>query len=77
MSFGSMGFPILLNILKEDHEDVELLRGALETFDESYNKDVPIVHVDMHNYSLDEKIRRTLEAHVVEKTEEVHEVSFV
>ncbi|AQK43693.1 hypothetical protein ZEAMMB73_Zm00001d025410 [Zea mays] len=31
----------------------------------------------MHNYSLDEKIRRTLEAHVVEKTEEVHEVSFV
>uniref|UniRef100_A0A804RHN1 Golgin candidate 6 n=1 Tax=Zea mays TaxID=4577 RepID=A0A804RHN1_MAIZE len=32
MSFGAMGFPILLNILKEDREDVELVRGALETF---------------------------------------------
>ncbi|KAL5205175.1 hypothetical protein ABZP36_033384 [Zizania latifolia] len=31
MSFGAMGFPILLNILKEDREDVELVRGALET----------------------------------------------
>ena len=27
-----LGFPILLNILKEDREDVELVRGALETF---------------------------------------------
>ncbi|PWZ39764.1 Bifunctional dethiobiotin synthetase/7,8-diamino-pelargonic acid aminotransferase, mitochondrial [Zea mays] len=82
------GFPILLNILKEDREDVEFVRGALETFmsalthietsqGESCNKDVPIVHVDMHNYSLDEKIRMTLEAHIVEKTDEVHEVSFV
>jgi len=26
------GFPILLNVLKEDREDVELVRGALETF---------------------------------------------
>lgn len=32
MSFGAMGFPILLNILKEDREDVEFVRGALETF---------------------------------------------
>lgn len=32
MSFGAMGFPILLNVLKEDREDVELVRGALETF---------------------------------------------
>jgi hypothetical protein len=31
----------------------------------------------MQNYSLDEKIRMTLEAYVVEKTDEVHEVSFV
>jgi hypothetical protein len=31
----------------------------------------------MHTYSLDEKIRMTLEAHIVEKTDEVHEVSFV
>ncbi|ONM31361.1 hypothetical protein ZEAMMB73_Zm00001d040434 [Zea mays] len=96
MSFGAMGFPILLNILKEDREDVELVRGALETFmsaltpietsqgpntqlqpAESCSKDVSIVHVDMHNYSLDEKIRMTLEAHIVEKTDEVHEVSFV
>jgi hypothetical protein len=27
-----IGFPILLNVLKEDREDVELVRGALETF---------------------------------------------
>ncbi|KAL6842138.1 hypothetical protein ACP4OV_028117 [Aristida adscensionis] len=32
MSFGAMGFPVLLNVLKEDREDVELVRGALETF---------------------------------------------
>uniref|UniRef100_A0A0D9Y007 Golgin candidate 6 n=1 Tax=Leersia perrieri TaxID=77586 RepID=A0A0D9Y007_9ORYZ len=32
MSFGAMGFPVLLNVLKEDCEDVELVRGALETF---------------------------------------------
>jgi hypothetical protein len=25
------GFPVLLNVLKEDREDVELVRGALET----------------------------------------------
>ncbi|KAM3273004.1 hypothetical protein ACQJBY_042812 [Aegilops geniculata] len=31
MSFGAMGFPVLLNVLKEDREDVELVRGALET----------------------------------------------
>ncbi|AQL03364.1 hypothetical protein ZEAMMB73_Zm00001d045886 [Zea mays] len=80
-----------------DREDVELVRGAMETLmsaltpietsqgpntqvqpaSESYNKDVPIIHVDMHTYSLDEKIRMTLEAHIVEKTDEVHEVSFV
>ncbi|RLN30477.1 golgin candidate 6 [Panicum miliaceum] len=29
---GKTGFPILLNVLKEDREDVELVRGALETF---------------------------------------------
>ncbi|ONM56694.1 hypothetical protein ZEAMMB73_Zm00001d021270 [Zea mays] len=44
---------------------------------ESCNKDVPIVHVDMHNYSLDEKIRMTLEAHIVEKADKVHEVTCV
>ncbi|KAL5223510.1 hypothetical protein ABZP36_010149 [Zizania latifolia] len=31
MSFGAMGFPVLINVLKEDREDVELVRGALET----------------------------------------------
>jgi hypothetical protein len=33
LSIFKIGFPILLNILKEDHEDVELVRGALETFE--------------------------------------------
>ncbi|THU65165.1 hypothetical protein C4D60_Mb05t00790 [Musa balbisiana] len=31
MSFGAIGFPVLLNVLKEEHDDVELIRGALET----------------------------------------------
>ncbi|KAJ3671660.1 hypothetical protein LUZ60_007739 [Juncus effusus] len=31
MAFGAMGFPVLLNILREEREDVELIRGALET----------------------------------------------
>ncbi|XP_042471212.1 golgin candidate 6 isoform X1 [Zingiber officinale] len=31
MSFGAMGFPVLLNVLKEERDDVELIRGALET----------------------------------------------
>ncbi|KAL6549937.1 Golgin candidate 6 [Orobanche minor] len=33
LSFGAMGFPVLLNILKEERDDVEMsmVRGALET----------------------------------------------
>ncbi|XP_042002923.1 golgin candidate 6-like [Salvia splendens] len=31
LAFGAMGFPILLNVLKEGREDVEMVRGALET----------------------------------------------
>ncbi|XP_074585194.1 golgin candidate 6-like [Curcuma longa] len=31
MSFGAMGFPLLLNALKEERDDVELIRSALET----------------------------------------------
>ncbi|XP_008804804.2 golgin candidate 6 [Phoenix dactylifera] len=31
MTFGATGFPILLNILKEERDDVEMVRGALET----------------------------------------------
>ncbi|URD83808.1 Uso1 / p115 like vesicle tethering protein, head region [Musa troglodytarum] len=31
MSFGATGFPVLLNVLKEERDDVELIRGALET----------------------------------------------
>jgi hypothetical protein len=38
---------------------------------EACNKDVPVVLIDMHSCSLDEKIRMTLEAQVVEKTVEV------
>jgi hypothetical protein len=29
--YANIGFPVLLNVLKEDREDVELVRGALET----------------------------------------------
>ncbi|XP_072981234.1 golgin candidate 6 isoform X1 [Typha angustifolia] len=31
MSFGAMGFPVLLNVLKEERDDVEMVRGSLET----------------------------------------------
>ncbi|KAL1551940.1 Golgin candidate 6 [Salvia divinorum] len=31
LAFGAMGFPILLNVLKEGREDVEMVRGTLET----------------------------------------------
>ncbi|XP_073116828.1 golgin candidate 6 [Elaeis guineensis] len=31
MAFGATGFPILLNVLKEERDDVEMVRGALET----------------------------------------------
>ncbi|KAK6137369.1 hypothetical protein DH2020_028882 [Rehmannia glutinosa] len=31
LSFGAMGFPVLLSVLKEERDDVELVRGALET----------------------------------------------
>jgi hypothetical protein len=29
--YANIGFPVILNVLKEDHEDVELVRGSLET----------------------------------------------
>ncbi|KAK1402761.1 Golgin candidate 6 [Heracleum sosnowskyi] len=32
LAFGAMGFPVLLRVLKEEREDVEMVRGALETF---------------------------------------------
>ena len=30
LAVGSMGLPILVNVLKDDRDDLELLRGALE-----------------------------------------------
>ncbi|KAI4348210.1 hypothetical protein L6164_008961 [Bauhinia variegata] len=31
LAFGAMGFPVLLGVLKEERDDVEMVRGALET----------------------------------------------
>ncbi|KAK3413135.1 hypothetical protein EUGRSUZ_I01732 [Eucalyptus grandis] len=31
LAFGVMGFPVLMGVLKEEREDVEMVRGALET----------------------------------------------
>ncbi|XP_034703877.1 golgin candidate 6 [Vitis riparia] len=31
LAFGAMGFPILMGVLKEERDDVEMVRGALET----------------------------------------------
>ncbi|KAL8106915.1 golgin candidate 6 [Apium graveolens] len=32
LAFGAIGFPVLLSVLKEERDDVEMVRGALETF---------------------------------------------
>lgn len=31
LAFGAMGFPVLLSLLKEERDDTEIIRGALET----------------------------------------------
>ena len=31
LAFGAMGFPIMLSVLKEERDDVEMVRGVLET----------------------------------------------
>ncbi|XP_057810431.1 golgin candidate 6-like [Salvia miltiorrhiza] len=31
LAFGAMGFPVLLSVLKEERDDVEMIRGAIET----------------------------------------------
>ncbi|KAF6152365.1 hypothetical protein GIB67_006019 [Kingdonia uniflora] len=31
LAFGAMGFPVLMSVLKEECDDVEMVRGALET----------------------------------------------
>ncbi|KAF5947339.1 hypothetical protein HYC85_013296 [Camellia sinensis] len=31
LAFGAVGFPVLLSVLKEEHDDVEMVCGALET----------------------------------------------
>ncbi|GAV78700.1 Uso1_p115_head domain-containing protein/Uso1_p115_C domain-containing protein [Cephalotus follicularis] len=31
LAFGAMGFPILMGVLREERDDVEMIRGALET----------------------------------------------
>ncbi|XP_062151481.1 golgin candidate 6 [Alnus glutinosa] len=31
LAFGAMGFPVIMGVLKEERDDVEMVRGALET----------------------------------------------
>lgn len=31
LAFGAMGFPVMMGVLKEERDDVEMVRGALET----------------------------------------------
>ncbi|KAL3833465.1 hypothetical protein ACJIZ3_008201 [Penstemon smallii] len=42
LAFGAMGFPVLLSVLKEERDDVEMVRGALETLVSALS---PIEHV--------------------------------
>ncbi|KAL3499310.1 hypothetical protein ACH5RR_038403 [Cinchona calisaya] len=41
LAFGAMGFPVLLSVLKDERDDVELVRGALETLQGALT---PIAH---------------------------------
>ncbi|KAF2308455.1 hypothetical protein GH714_009748 [Hevea brasiliensis] len=31
LAFGAMGFPVLMGVLKEERDDIEMIRGSLET----------------------------------------------
>ncbi|KAK8593008.1 hypothetical protein V6N12_045097 [Hibiscus sabdariffa] len=42
LAFGAMGFPVLMGVLKEERDDVEMVRGALETLVSALT---PIDHV--------------------------------
>ncbi|XVE84048.1 hypothetical protein DITRI_Ditri16bG0137600 [Diplodiscus trichospermus] len=42
LAFGAMGFPVLIGVLKEERDDVEMVRGALETLASALT---PIDHV--------------------------------
>ncbi|XP_062105631.1 golgin candidate 6 isoform X3 [Humulus lupulus] len=42
LAFGAMGFPVLMSVLKEERDDVEMIRGALETLVSALT---PIGHV--------------------------------
>ncbi|XP_054812586.1 golgin candidate 6 isoform X2 [Prosopis cineraria] len=42
LAFGAMGFPVMLGVLKEERDDIEMVRGALETLVSALN---PINHV--------------------------------
>ncbi|PON36628.1 Vesicle tethering protein p115-like [Parasponia andersonii] len=42
LAFGAMGFPVLMGVLKEERDDVEMIRGALETLVSALT---PIGHV--------------------------------
>ncbi|KAK8485578.1 hypothetical protein V6N11_057162 [Hibiscus sabdariffa] len=42
LAFGAMGFPVLMGVLKEERDDVEMVRGALETLVSALT---PIGHV--------------------------------
>ncbi|XP_057964996.1 golgin candidate 6 [Malania oleifera] len=37
LAFGAMGFPVLTGVLKEERDDVEMVRGALETLVSALN----------------------------------------
>ncbi|KAK4282326.1 hypothetical protein QN277_013719 [Acacia crassicarpa] len=42
LAFGAMGFPVMLGVLKEERDDIEMVRGALETLVTALT---PISHV--------------------------------
>ncbi|KAJ0445743.1 putative uso1/p115-like vesicle tethering protein [Helianthus annuus] len=45
LAFGEMGFPVLLGVLRERDDDVEMVRGALETLVSALT---PIAHPKLH-----------------------------
>ncbi|XVF57971.1 hypothetical protein PTKIN_Ptkin07bG0025200 [Pterospermum kingtungense] len=56
LAFGAMGFPVLIGVLKEERDDVEMIRGALETLVSALT---PIDHTKEHTNEVQPALMNT------------------
>lgn len=58
LAFGAMGFPVLMSVLKEERDDVEMVRGALETLVNALTPvdSIPGVHNEVQPASLNSEL---------------------